>query len=99
MQALADLWNGRLPLAEAFWKHAVLIGMAINVAATAGMLAAVSAGLPGLVGLAIHLSPLPYVIVCTVGVWRSTTQHQGSPHTAELARVAVLVWAGLLVLI
>ena len=71
MRALGDLWAGRLPLGEAFWKHAVLIGLALNIAATGGMFAAVAAGLPDAAALAIHLSPLPYSAACVLGVWRS----------------------------
>ncbi len=99
MRALADLWAGRLPLAVAFWTHAVLIGLAANAAATAASLAAVAADLPGGVALAIHLSPLPYTIACATGVWRSAARHKGPALQAEAARAAVLVWAGLMVLI
>lgn len=98
MSALGDLWAGRLPLAEAFWKHAVLIGFAANVAATGGALAAVAADLPGVLALAIHLSPVPYTAACAVGVWRSAARYDGPPLRAEAARIAVLAWAGLLVL-
>ena len=99
MRTLADLWHGRLPLARAFWTHAVLIGLALNVAATGGMLAALAAGLPAALALAVHLSPLPYYLACAVGVWRSAAGHEGPPHEAELARAAVIVWVAVLLLV
>jgi hypothetical protein len=33
-----------------------------------------------------------------VGVWRSAARYDGPPLRAEAARIAVLAWAGLLVL-
>lgn len=96
MTRLGDLWHGRLPLGVAFWTCAVLTGATINVAATVAMMAALAADVPGLIALVIHLSPLPYNVAMVVGVWRSAAWHSASPHHAQTARIAVVVWAMLL---
>jgi hypothetical protein len=96
---LGDLWRGELPLGSAFWTYAVLIGATANIAATAAMMTALAAGAHGVVGLAIHLSPLPYNVTMTVGVWRSAARHSASPHHAQAARIAVVAWAILLSLL
>ena len=99
MRRLGDLWSGRLPLGQAFWTYAVLIGATVNIAATAATLGALAAGLHGVLALAIHLSPLPYSVAMVVGVWRSAAQHPGARRHAEAARLAVIAWAALLTLI
>ena len=98
MTALGALWAGQLPLRAAFWTHAVLIGLAVNAAATVGSMTAIVMDLPGAVALVIHLSPLPYTVACVVGVWRSAARYDGPPLRAEAARAAVLFWSGLLIL-
>jgi len=96
VRAIGDLWAGQLPLGEAFWKHAVAIGFAVNLAATTGGLSVLIADGPSAAALAVYLSPVPYMVACVVGVWRSAARHAGPPRQAEAARVAVLVWAALL---
>ena len=98
MRALADLWAGRLPLAVAFWTHAVALCLAVNAAATVGSMAAISAGLSGAVALAVHLLPVPYTVACAAGVWRSAGRYEGAPLLAETARAVAVFWAGLMVL-
>ncbi len=99
MRTLSALWSGRLPLGEAFWKYAVLIGAMVNLAATGGSLAVLAAGLPGALALGVHLLPLPYNAVIAVGVWRSAARYAGPRRHAEAACFAVLVWAALLTLL
>jgi hypothetical protein len=99
VKELADLWAGRLPLDAAFWKHAVLFGLAANMAATAASLGAVTAGLSPVLALALHLTPLPYVVACATGVWRSAGRQSGSQFWAQAAQASVLVWSALLVLV
>lgn len=95
---LKKLWRGQLPLVQAFWLFAVLYLALANVFATGSALAALAAGLPiGLV-IAIFLLPLPYVVVAIVGVWRSAEAYRGAPHWAVMARYGVLIW-GVLALI
>ena len=99
MVVFVDLWNGRLPLARAFWDYAIIYGTGINLVGTAGALAALVLDLPGLVALAIHLLPLAYVAVAVVGVSRSASRYAGPPIWPSLAKAAVLVWAALMVVV
>ena len=99
MSRLADLWAGRLPLAEAFWSWAAVVGIAVNAAATAGTFAVIAADLPAWLALVVHLVPLPYNAAIAVGVWRSAAHYQGPRHWADAARAVVLVWAALLTLL
>lgn len=99
MSRLGALWAGRLPLAEAFWLWAVAGGLALNLAASALTLAALAAGLPGGLAVAVHLLPAPVNAVLAVGVWRSAARYEGPHHWAEGARVSAVAWAGLLMLI
>lgn len=99
MRRLADLWAGRLPLAEAFWVWAVGVGLVLNLAATAASLAALADGLPAAVVVALHLLPVPANVALAVAVWRSATAYEGSTFWADGARVSAIGWAGLLMLI
>lgn len=99
MSRLADFWNGRLPLAEAFWVWAVFVGLTLNVAATGLTLAALAAQLPPAAALAIHLAPAPLDVALAVGVWRSAGRYAGPRHRADMARAAAVVWAGVLTLV
>ncbi|HUS54962.1 MAG TPA: hypothetical protein VMY41_13300 [Thermohalobaculum sp.] len=96
MRQLGALWRGALPLGEAFWIYAFLIGATVNIAATAAMLGALAANLNGVLALAIHLSSLPYNVAMVVGVWRSAAHHAGARHHAEAARISVAIWAVML---
>ena len=93
------LWKGHLPLARAFWEHAVFYVSLANFCATVAALAALAAGLPAAVAIAIFLLPVPYVVAAIVGVWRSADADTGPPHWATLARVAAVGWGGFMTLI
>ena len=97
-ERLTELWTGRLPLARAFWEHAILYGAAANVAATGAALSALALGWPAPLALAIHLLPVPYVLSTVVGVCRSAGKYAGPAVWARTAEIAVIVWAGLMVL-
>lgn len=99
MRRLADLWHGRLPLAEAFWVWAVCAGLILNVAATALMLAALAADLPGGVALAVHLVPAPYNVAVAIAVWRSAGRYEGPQFWADMARTGAIAWAICLMLL
>ena len=96
MQAL---WKGRLPLARAFWEHAVGYGALASLAATGGAFAALALDLPGALALLAHLLPLPYLFVCVVGVFRSARCYAGPPIWVNSAKVAVVIWAALMVVV
>ncbi len=93
------LWNGQLPLARVFWLYAIVYGSVANLLATILSLAVLSAGAAGAVAAAIHILPLPYNVVASVGVWRSAGSYRGSPFWAAMARGVVLIWAVLATLV
>ena len=99
MSRLGDLWAGRLPLVEAFWVWAVGVGLAVNLAATALTLGALSAGLPPAAAVAAHLVPAPVNVALAIAVWRSAGRYEGPRRWAEGARVSAVGWAGLLMLL
>lgn len=92
------LWNGRLPLAQAFWEHAIIYAALANLAATYATFAALAAGLPGFLAVIVFLLPIPYIVAAIVGVWRSSDRYKGPQHWASLARIAAALWGGLMVL-
>jgi hypothetical protein len=93
------LWNGNLPLARAFWEYAVVYVALVNLVTTYAAFAVMAADLPGWLALAVFLLPLPYIVMAVVGVWRSAAAYTGPQHWASLARVASVLWGGLMVLI
>ena len=92
------LWRGELPLARAFWEYAFLYGLLASTACTAAAFAAISAGLPDALAVALHLLPVPYLIAAAVGVWRSAANYAGPPHWASNARVASVIWTLLMII-
>jgi hypothetical protein len=106
MKSLADLWAGRLPLSDAFWTYAIFWGFLINLATVIASLAVLvtGGGAPPApwaapTALALHLLPIPYNIVALVGVWRSSARPEVTPTPRLLARCAVVVWMGGMVLV
>jgi hypothetical protein len=90
---LTRLWRGEESLARAFWEYAILYGTVLNIVTTAGMFAAIAAGLPVALALAIHVSPIPYNVFVVVAVWRSAARYPGRAEWALLARIGVIAWA------
>jgi hypothetical protein len=91
---VADLWDGRLPLARVFWEYTIVYGSFANLIATLVALAAFAHDWIVL-GLAIHLLPVPYNLLMIVSVWRSANRYSGPTIWSALARPLVLVWAAL----
>ena len=98
-ESVARLWSGSLPLARAFWEHAILYGGISSLVATAGALAVLALDLPALLALAVHLSPVPYLLATVVGVYRSAGHYRGAPVWARAAETAAVLWAGLMVFV
>ena len=90
------LWKGHLPLARAFWEFAVLYLALINLLATVAALAALAVNLPAALAVGTFLLPIPCIIVAVVGVWRSAAAYTGPRHWATLARLAAVLWGGLM---
>jgi hypothetical protein len=96
---LSALWNGRLPLARAFWEYAILYGTLASLAGTAAAFAALAVDLPVTLAIVLHFLPLPYVIAAAVGVWRSAEKFEGAQHWADTARVAIIAWVLVMIVV
>lgn len=99
MAVLMSLWRGELPLRQAFWEYAVAYGTIASIFATVAAIASVAMSLPDAVAVGLFLIPVPYILIAVVGVMRSANRYDGPPIWASLARVAVLVWGVLMILI
>ena len=104
--ALSNLWSGRLPAATAFWHCMIFWGLLINLGCTFASLAVLAAtgagtlqGWSAALSLFLHLLPIPYALVCLVGVWRSTGQPGVGPQPRRLMRAAAVVWTIAMVLV
>jgi hypothetical protein len=88
--ALHRLWRGDLPLAQAFWRWAILGALMINGLTTLLFFVLMAADqiIPAL--LAGYAVSVPYNIVTVVGVWRSAARYPGNRRWADLARIFVL---------
>lgn len=84
---------GRVPLAVAFWRYAILYGTAINLVATIAALAAQVAGWPDMLALMLFLLPVPYTLLTIPGVWRSAAAYGGPDYWPTWARFGVVAWA------
>jgi hypothetical protein len=91
VSALARLWRGDLPLAEAFWTWAVLGGLLVNVSTTIGFLWLIMAGQTLAAFVVGYAMSLPYNLVATVGVWRAAGTPEADPRWAGAARIAVAI--------
>ncbi len=98
-RTLRALWRGDLPLGLAFWHYAIGYGAIASILATAAAIAAALAGLPDWLAIVLHFLPLPYLIVATVGVWRSAETYSGNAAWATAAKVAAIVWAIVMIIV
>jgi hypothetical protein len=96
MTALRRLWRGELPLAEAFWTWAVVVGLLVNGATTAGFLVLLLAERPIEAFIVGYVFSVPYNVIAAVGVWRSAERHAGDRNWANAARVIAVVGLTLL---
>ncbi|MEM7425750.1 MAG: hypothetical protein AAF441_06620 [Pseudomonadota bacterium] len=96
MKRLTLLWNGQLPLRDAFWTWAVIGGLAVNLVTSLAFTFFLIAGqlIPGI--LAGYGVSLPYNVLATVGVWRAADRFDGERHWADLAKLVTV--AGMVLL-
>lgn len=87
----ARLWRGDLPLAEAFWTWAVLVGLLVNVSTTIGFLWLLMAGHTVAAFVVGYALSVPYNLVAAVGVWRAAGRPGADPRWTGPARLAVVV--------
>jgi hypothetical protein len=99
LRLLPDLWNGRVPLADAFWTYAVFWGFLINMATTLTSLGLVVANVPAWLPVVAHLAPAPWNLLVLVAVWRSAGREDVSARVRLVARSVIVVWSAFLTLI
>jgi hypothetical protein len=90
MSALRRLWQGDLPLPQAFWNWAVAGGIAVNALTSILFLALIMADRVVAAFVAGYALSVPYNIVVVVGVWRSAGRYQGERRWADLARIVTV---------
>ena len=98
-QHVIRLWVGEVGLARAFWQYAIAYGLLVNLIATGLAFAVVASDGPAVLAVAIFFLPLPYNVLAVVIVWRSAARYQGDGRWADVARVAVILWAVLVTLV
>ncbi len=102
MDALRDLWAGRLPLGETLGTWGLLRGLMLNAGCSA---VALSIWLTNdhraaaAIALVIHYLPVPYNVAIAVGGWRAASRPEHSPRTRALGRAAALALAALFMLV
>lgn len=97
--ALKKLWLGQLPLPEAFWRYLITYDLILNLTATFAALGLFLVEAPAVLATIVHFSPLPYSLLAATGTWRSASRYGRNPNHASAAKVVVLLWVALLVLI
>jgi hypothetical protein len=95
MSRIRALWNGELPLRDAFWNWTIIYGSFLNLLATAAALATITLGWPGWLAVVIFFLPAPYNVLMIVAVWRSAARYPGDAMWAHAARIAVVIWAAI----
>lgn len=90
MEKLRALWQGNLPLDEAFWTWAVIGGLIVNVTTSILFLALITAEQPWLALFVGYGLSVPYNVLAVVGVWRSSARYDGPDVHVQLARGASL---------
>ena len=88
--ALGRLWRGEVPLAEAFWTWAVAIGVLVNVSTSIACYALLIAEEPVWSLIVGYLLSVPYNVVVTVGVIRSSRRADADPDFARFARAVII---------
>ena len=96
MRALRRLWRGDLPLAEAFWTWAVVVGIAVNVLTSFLFLICIMMDQTLLALVTGYALSVPYNVLALVGVWRSADRER-TPRS-DLFKLAALVLLGVLTL-
>ena len=95
-KSVTRLWNGEMPLPEAFWNWAVFGGLIINLMSSAAFLFLIMAERTVAAAIAGYLFSVPYNVVVGVGVWRAAARYDGEQRWADLARIVTI--AGMVVL-
>lgn len=89
-------WLGAAPLDRLFWRDLVLVGTAINIAASVLALILLGLKMPLALVLAVHFVPVPYNIFLTLAVWRTAEKSGG--FKASLMMIGSVLWLILVVM-
>ena len=90
----AARWSGSVALERLFWRDLIIVGTAINIAATLAALGLLAAKAPLAAALGVHIAPLPYNLFLAFAVWRTAERKGGGLALAyQLAAIAWLVIA------
>ena len=96
MRSLQRLWLGELPLQDAFWTWAVMVGLVVNIASSIAFLALISADQTLAALIVGYVVSIPYNVLVAVGVWRSADRYEGERKWADLAKLVTLAGMALL---
>lgn len=88
--ALGRLWRGELPLTDAFWTWAVSIGFVVNAGTSVACYILLMADRPVEALIVGYLLSIPFNIVVTVGVLRSSRREDADPALARVVRVTII---------
>lgn len=91
MRGFRRLWEGKLPLRNAFWGWAVLGGLLVNLATSLLFFVLISADRPVAAVAAGYGLSIPYNLVVAVGVWRSADRFEGDRQWADLAKAVTVI--------
>lgn len=90
MGALGRLWRGAMPLADAFWTWAVAIGFVINGGTSIACYVLLIADRPVAALIVGYLLSIPFNIVATIGVLRSSRRADADPALARFVRLVII---------
>lgn len=90
---LRRLVAGEAPLARAFWDYGIIGGTALNALTTVAAMALLAAEDLEAAALVLFALPIPYNLLVVVAVWRSASAYAGRAVWADLARLAIVLWA------
>lgn len=89
---IKKLWDGEVPLGEAFWSYAIAYGLLLNVVTSFTFTMLLIHDGPAHLLILAFAAPLPYNLLAVVAVWRSADRYSGSRRRAELARFGTVFW-------
>ena len=95
---IARLWRGEHDLHDTFWRYTIVIGLAINLATSAGFMVLITTGLPVAAAIVGYGLSVPYNIFILIALWRSAGAYKGPQFTATFMRVTGILWMALLTL-
>jgi hypothetical protein len=85
-----ELWGGEIPFSRVFWNDMLIVGTTVNIVALLAAMLILSSSAPAVVGLIIHLLPIPYNLALAVGASRSAEVIE--PRWAWIAQAIATLW-------